>query len=209
MPDILDVVTEVGSCNYMTPPWLCDVIRRHADAAGHPITLDPCTAELFNARGLQAPKIYTQADDGLAKSWDNESVYVNPPGGKSRPGAKAWWQKLVSSQCTNGYYLSFTLASLQWSQSVQPISDFPCIVFAQRLKFWEPVEQAVAALERTAKPSASRVDRLLAAIEGGSGVIETECPVSACMLTLCTRHRKLGTLLQGMIRDTGHWCELL
>ena len=49
-------------------------------------TLDPC-ATLDNAK---CNKYYTQSDDGLVKSWDNETVFCNPPYGRE---IKKWVKK--------------------------------------------------------------------------------------------------------------------
>jgi len=42
-------------------------------------TLDPC-CQVYNAK---CPKFYTQKDDGLSKDWCGETVFVNPPYGRS------------------------------------------------------------------------------------------------------------------------------
>lgn len=41
-------------------------------------TLDPCATK----ENAKCSKFYTQADDGLSKSWDNEIVWCNPPYGR-------------------------------------------------------------------------------------------------------------------------------
>jgi len=40
-------------------------------------TLDPCSTHL----NTKCPKHYTMEEDGLSKSWANETVFVNPPYG--------------------------------------------------------------------------------------------------------------------------------
>lgn len=49
-------------------------------------TLDPC-ADSTNAK---CAKFYTQQEDGLAQSWDNEIVFCNPPYGRE---IKKWVKK--------------------------------------------------------------------------------------------------------------------
>lgn len=49
-------------------------------------TLDPCA----DATNHKCSKYYTQADDGLSKSWDNETVFCNPPYGRE---IKHWVKK--------------------------------------------------------------------------------------------------------------------
>lgn len=42
-------------------------------------TLDPCATK----ENAKCKKFYTEADNGLAQSWDNERVFMNPPYGKT------------------------------------------------------------------------------------------------------------------------------
>ena len=199
-----------GGAEYMTPPWLCEVIREHA---GGQIDLDPCTTELFNRHGIKAKNFIEPPADGLEPQWYG-TVYVNPPGGHTRPGVKVWYEKLLYSQAKQGYFLSFSLSSLQWSQSVIPISTYQCVVFGKRLKFWETVEQSAAALARHSKPSKRRLQRLR---ECGSPVVESACPVSPCMLTWIPIRGyrdsdcwlENGVRLRNLIRDAGHRAVLL
>lgn len=44
-------------------------------------TLDPCSTK----ENAKCEKFYTQEDDGLSKSWDNERVFCNPPYGRVMP----------------------------------------------------------------------------------------------------------------------------
>jgi len=41
-------------------------------------TLDPCCSE----ENKKCEKFFTEKDDGLSKSWDNEIVFMNPPYGR-------------------------------------------------------------------------------------------------------------------------------
>lgn len=56
---------------WITPKWLYDKLNEE-----FLFGLDPCTTE---DNPLGTPKYYTIYDDGLTKSWDAESVFVNPP----------------------------------------------------------------------------------------------------------------------------------
>ena len=49
-------------------------------------TLDPCATE----KTAKCKKYYTAKDDGLSKSWEGETVFVNPPYGKE---LKHWVKK--------------------------------------------------------------------------------------------------------------------
>lgn len=49
-------------------------------------TLDPCATKI----NTKCPKYFTQEDDGLKQSWDNERVFCNPPYGRE---IKHWVKK--------------------------------------------------------------------------------------------------------------------
>ena len=49
-------------------------------------TLDPCATH----ENHKCAKYYTQEDDGLAQSWDNEIIFCNPPYGRQ---IKNWVKK--------------------------------------------------------------------------------------------------------------------
>ena len=52
----------------------------------HGFTLDPCA----DAKNKKCAKFYTMEDNGLAKSWEGEKVFMNPPYGRQ---IKHWIQK--------------------------------------------------------------------------------------------------------------------
>ena len=61
------------SVEWTTPAWLFHALDREFG-----FTLDPC-ATPANAT---CARYYTIADDGLAQSWDDEVVFMNPPYGR-------------------------------------------------------------------------------------------------------------------------------
>lgn len=128
MPQIAD---------YATPPAICQAIN--ALLGG--VDLDPATSVEFNAFGVQAKRIHTIDDNGLDQKWEGK-VYLNPPGGKTRPRASAWWDKLVqhykAGDVPAAVYMNFALDSFQWSQAKEriPILTFPTAVFAERIAFY-------------------------------------------------------------------------
>lgn len=54
-------------------------------------TLDPCA----NKENAKCSKFFTQEEDGLTKSWDNEIVFCNPPYGTV---LKDWVKKASESK---------------------------------------------------------------------------------------------------------------
>ena len=61
------------SNEWATPKDLFDILDEE-----FLFTLDPCATK-DNAK---CAKFYTKEDDGLAQSWENEVVFMNPPYGK-------------------------------------------------------------------------------------------------------------------------------
>lgn len=62
----------------LTPSYLLEPIRA---ALGGVIDLDPCTEPDNPTAAL---RFFTAVDDGLAQSWDADTIYVNPPYSKAR-----------------------------------------------------------------------------------------------------------------------------
>src|SRR5438093_3397693 len=56
---------------YITPKALYDELNQK-----YKFTLDPCTR---SDNPLGTEKFYTVKDNGLAKDWEGERVYINPP----------------------------------------------------------------------------------------------------------------------------------
>lgn len=123
---------------YGTPPEISEAVRLLMGE----IDLDPATSHTFNDFSVKAVKIYTEDDNGLEYDWHGR-VYLNPPGGKAKPRASAWWQHLVEQyvlgNTTQACYMSFALDSFQWSQKGAGISvlEYPTIAFAKRIAFYD------------------------------------------------------------------------
>jgi phage N-6-adenine-methyltransferase len=58
-------------------------------------TLDPCCSPAT----AKCKRYYTEADNGLEKSWADERVFMNPPYGKALP---LWMQKAYNEARYNG-----------------------------------------------------------------------------------------------------------
>lgn len=65
---------KIDKRKYETPMWLFDKL----DEMYGPFTLDPC-AEPETAK---CDRYFTVEDNGLLKSWEGETVFMNPPFGK-------------------------------------------------------------------------------------------------------------------------------
>lgn len=70
--------------DWATPPEIFDPL--HAEFA---FTLDPCA----RPETAKLPRYYTEADDGLSRSWQDERVFMNPPYGRE---IYAWTTKAAA-----------------------------------------------------------------------------------------------------------------
>lgn len=76
----------------LTPDYVLEPVRA---ALGGTIGLDPCT-EPDNPTG--ATRFYTAADDGLARAWEADTIYINPPYGEAR----AEWMRRAAEAAASG-----------------------------------------------------------------------------------------------------------
>lgn len=90
--------------DWETPPEVFEPL----DAEFH-FTLDPCCSEAT----AKCARFYTEADDGLSRSWSGETVFMNPPYGKE---VSAWTQKAVAEAKAGATIVGLLPAStdLEW-----------------------------------------------------------------------------------------------
>lgn len=79
--------------DWETPQALYDALD-----AIYGFTLDPCAMDANH----KAPKWYTEAQDGLARSWEGERVFCNPPYGRNI-GA---WVKKCAEESRHAFVVS-------------------------------------------------------------------------------------------------------
>lgn len=90
--------------DWATPPEVFDQL--HAEFN---FTLDPCATPAT----AKCAKFYTEADDGLSKSWAGERVFMNPPYGRE---VYAWTRKAHLEAKAGALVVGLLPAScdLQW-----------------------------------------------------------------------------------------------
>lgn len=90
--------------HWATPPEIFDPLHAEFD-----FTLDPCAT----AETAKVPRYYTEADDGLSKSWAGERVFMNPPYGRE---IYAWTRKARMEQSAGALTVGLLPAScdLKW-----------------------------------------------------------------------------------------------
>lgn len=84
---------------YETPKNLFDILNHVFE-----FTLDPAAKDSIESQKRIDTKLkYTQDDDGLSKSWDNESTFINPPYSK----IKKWIEKAIQEYDERVYNASY------------------------------------------------------------------------------------------------------
>ena len=73
---------------WSTPQYIYDELNREFN-----FNLDPCATP----KNAKCERYFTQSDDGLKQSWDNQNVFCNPPYGRQ---IGEWVKK--ASQCQGG-----------------------------------------------------------------------------------------------------------
>jgi site-specific DNA-methyltransferase (adenine-specific) len=79
-----------NSNEWGTPQELFDELNKEFN-----FTLDPCSTK----ENHKCEKFYTQKDNGLSKSWESETVFVNPPYGRE---IGSWVQKCYEESANGG-----------------------------------------------------------------------------------------------------------
>jgi site-specific DNA-methyltransferase (adenine-specific) len=112
-------------------------------------TLDPCSTP----HSAKCERYYTLEDDGLSRSWKNETVFVNPPYGK----IKDWVKKAHDESVNNGTVVVMLIPARTdtryWHDYIMEEAD--SIYFVKgRLKFGNspnsaPFPSAVVVFDRT------------------------------------------------------------
>jgi phage N-6-adenine-methyltransferase len=112
---------------HLTPRWIIDALG--------PFDLDPCAA---SERPWDcARENYTEADDGLSKSWHG-MVWLNPPFDRYQVGQ--WLAKLAAHD--NGIALVHARTEAMWFRPIWEAASLVCFL-DKRIKFCRPngVEQ--------------------------------------------------------------------
>jgi len=86
-------IQDSGNVEYYTPEKYIRAVRK---VLGN-IELDPASCELGNLV-VQAERIYTLQQNGLAHLWQAETLYINPPYGRTghRSNQEIWSCKLIA-----------------------------------------------------------------------------------------------------------------
>lgn len=85
-----------ASCEWATPQDLFDALNREFN-----FTLDPCSTD----ENAKCEKHYTKEQDGLRQDWTGETVFCNPPYGRTMPLwiEKCYQHYLRGGVCSNAH----------------------------------------------------------------------------------------------------------
>lgn len=123
--------------DWSTPPEILASVR---DTFGGQIDLDPCSNEhsLVNAKvEYRLPE-----RDGLRESWDESTIFVNPPYGSdpSRGTRIAHWFARIAEAAKAGSeviaLVPVATNTGHWKEHVYPVASAVCFLYAPRLKFY-------------------------------------------------------------------------
>jgi len=118
------------SSEWRTPASLLDPI-------GLKYGLDPC-APTGGYYAVQAERVFTIADNGLAQSWHGfGSVFVNPPWSETRRAVVPWLRKFFA-EADGGIFVCVARTSADWCQEfVFPNAELVCFP-AGKTRFIKP-----------------------------------------------------------------------
>ena len=118
------------SSEWRTPASLLDPI-------GLEYGLDPC-APTSGYYAVQAERVFTIADNGLAQSWCGfGSVFVNPPWSETRRAVVPWLRKFFA-EADGGIFVCVARTSADWCQEfVFPNAELVCFP-AGKTRFIKP-----------------------------------------------------------------------
>jgi hypothetical protein len=125
------------SVNWCTPPKYVDAVRKVFRGR---ITLDPCSNEwsIVNAE----TEYRLPQDDGLRKSWDFPTIYVNPPYGSDKERGTTIKHWLYKCAYAHKHHKSEVLALVpvatntsHWKQYVWGRATAVCFLYDTRLRF--------------------------------------------------------------------------
>jgi len=118
-----------GSVEYYTPSPIIEAARRTMGS----ISLDPASCHAAN-QPVKATRYFTIADNGLARDWIADTLWMNHP--FSRQYNAAWIRKLIhehmSGRIQQACCITFASTSEAW---FRPLFDFPQCYLSPRTNY--------------------------------------------------------------------------
>ena len=135
----MEILTSSITNEWLTPPEYIEEIREVLGG----ISLDPASNEIAN-RIVKATRYFTIEDDGLSMEWRCDSLFVNPPYGKT--GAKSnqeiWARKLMEeflyTRTQSAIILTRVVAGYVWFDNLFHKVRPPVCITEGRIAFIKP-----------------------------------------------------------------------
>lgn len=125
------------SNDWYTPPAVLAAARRVLGT----IDLDPASTASANTV-VKARRFYTIEDDGLSQDWRADTLWLNPPYGKTgNTSNQAVWSQKLAEAYERGHVRTAMLlvnaaTDTAWFQALG--KRYPICLIAGRIRFWRP-----------------------------------------------------------------------
>jgi hypothetical protein len=134
----MQVLTSSETNEWYTPPWVIGLVR---EVFGE-IMLDPASNE-HAQRWIKARRYYAIEDDGLSLPWASETLFLNPPYGKtgSRSNQEIWMAYLISQLPYIGSCIALTktVPGYRWWNGLwRGLWPGPLCITSERISFVSP-----------------------------------------------------------------------
>jgi len=127
----MDVHYSSKTSEWYTPPDILELVTRVLGT----ISLDPCSNS-HDAPNVPAARHFTREDDGLAQSWQTDTLFMNPPYGSE---IGAWVEKLAGEYEARQVRAAIALLPARTDTAwFRRLRDYPRCFVAGRLKFVSP-----------------------------------------------------------------------
>ena len=141
-------IQDSGNVEYYTPEKYIRVVRKVLGT----IKLDPASCELANLI-VQAERIYTGQQDGLAHSWQAETLFCNPPYGRAghRSNQEIWSCKLIAEYEAGNVGEAILLVNANTeTEWYQRLCSYPLCLVKGRINFRSPQSKTSGATHGSA-----------------------------------------------------------
>jgi len=139
MKQSMEVLTSSLSNEWLTPPEYANAAR---EAMGS-IELDPASSATAN-KLIRAERYFTIEDDGLSMEWRCESLFMNPPYGKTgtKSNQEIWTRKLMEEflyrRAQSAIILTRVVAGYVWFDNLFHRVRPPVCITEGRIAFIKP-----------------------------------------------------------------------
>lgn len=120
---VQQVQGNTGYTEWITPDYILEAARQ---TFGGPPELDPASSDVAQSR-VRAGRYYTRARDGLRRTWDADSIWLNPPYDRT---IREFVGKLLDERPNYRQALVLTNSATEtrWAQALAQQADAVCLL---------------------------------------------------------------------------------